>query len=57
MNVQAKAVTGCKVGYARVSSEDQNLERQFEEFRRFDVEKFILKKFKVISSMEIGRNF
>ena len=39
MNVQAKAVTGCKVGYARVSSEDQNLERQFEEFRRFDVEK------------------
>jgi DNA invertase Pin-like site-specific DNA recombinase len=44
MNVQAKAVTGCKVGYARVSSEDQNLERQFEEFRRFDVEKIYFEK-------------
>jgi DNA invertase Pin-like site-specific DNA recombinase len=32
------------VGYARVSSDDQNLERQLEEFRKIGVEKSILLK-------------
>ena len=30
------------VGYARVSSDDQNLERQLEEFRKIGVEKVFL---------------
>lgn len=44
MNVQVKAVQGCKVGYARVSSEDQNLERQFEAFKSLGIEKIFYEK-------------
>lgn len=32
------------VGYARVSSDDQNLERQLEEFRKIGVEKVFAEK-------------
>ena len=32
------------VGYARVSSDDQNLERQLEEFKKIGVEKVFAEK-------------
>lgn len=44
MNVKVKAVQGCKVGYARVSSEDQNLGRQFEAFKKIGIEKIFYEK-------------
>ncbi|HBL3604446.1 TPA: recombinase family protein, partial [Enterococcus faecium] len=37
------------VGYARVSSDDQNLERQLEEFKKIGVEK-------IFSEKKSGRN-
>lgn len=43
------------VGYARVSSDDQNLERQLEEFKKIGVEKVFAEK-NLVKIQLIGRN-
>ncbi|MFC6631501.1 recombinase family protein [Acinetobacter beijerinckii] len=47
---------GFKVGYARVSSEDQNLDRQLETFKNLGLDKVFLKRYKVIKRIKIDLN-
>ncbi|WEH90843.1 recombinase family protein (plasmid) [Acinetobacter soli] len=44
MNKEDKEPRGFKVGYARVSSEDQNLDRQLETFKNLELDKIFFEK-------------